>query len=137
MSYPVQQNVAVGLLQFHLKGFDGYPNSPAGESTFARALCESTVSVAHCEAVLKTFDLKFPTVREIKDIANNLREKFQPTESRYEKWEREYGTAEPFDMSTEKGCCACCGRPWADILANAPKVINGELKGGCCSRVIG
>src|ERR1035441_3683180 len=114
--YPVQQAVARGLIQFHLAGFRGYPPSEMGENVFARGLQECTVSVDHATAVVKSFQERFPTLREVVDTANNLRAKFEPQESQKAQWEREYGKPVPFDSSME-GTCLCCGRPWAEILS--------------------
>ena len=114
--YPVQQAVARGLIQFHLAGFRGYPPSEMGENVFARGLQECTVSVDHATAVVKSFQERFPTLREVVDTANGLRAQFEPQESQKAKWEREYGKPVPFDSSME-GTCLCCGRPWAEILS--------------------
>jgi len=130
--FAVQQSVAAGLIRFYLSGFRGYPPSEAGENVFARGLQESCLSVQHVTATLKSFDERFPTLRELLDVANALRPQFEPKENLQEKWEREYGKPQPFDMSME-GKCQCCGRPWADIMANSSRVRNGEIKGGCCA----
>ncbi len=116
-AFAVQEETALGLIRFHLSGFRGYPPSEIGEKVFARAVSEQTISVKHAEAVLKQFDERFPTLREIIDTAQNLKPQFEPTESQKQKWEREYGKPVPFDTSME-GTCLCCGRPWAEILAH-------------------
>jgi len=115
-AFAVQQTVAIGLIRHHLSGFRGYPPSEAGEKVFARGLQECTISVEHAEGVLKSFDERFPTLREIIDTGNGLRAQFEPQESQKAKWEREYGKPVPFDTSME-GTCLCCGRTWADILS--------------------
>jgi hypothetical protein len=115
--FAVQQEVALGLIQFHLSGFRAYPPSEAGEKVFARGLQECCVSVAHAEAVLKSFDQSFPTLKELFDTAHNLREKFLPPEEPLkQRWEREYGKPVHFDIDME-GICLCCNRPWSEILS--------------------
>jgi hypothetical protein len=126
MSQPfaVQEPVAIGLIRHHLSGFRGYPPSDTGEKVFARGLQECTISVEHAEAVLKKFDERFPTLREIIDTGNSLRSQFEPKESQAAKWEREYGKPVPFDTSME-GTCLCCGRPWSEILAH--RAVSDEM----------
>ncbi len=122
--FAVQESVAVGLIRFHLSGFHDYPKSEAGEKVFARGLQECTVSVDHATAVIKSFDERFPTLREIITTGVNLRSQFELTESQRDKWEREYGKPVPFDSSME-GVCLCCNRPWAEILSH--KAVEDEM----------
>jgi hypothetical protein len=50
------------------------------------------LSVSHAEAVVGVFDEQFPTPKQVKDVAFNLRQKYAPPEpSQREKWEAEYG----------------------------------------------
>jgi hypothetical protein len=121
MSFAIQQQVAAGLITFHLAGFRGYPNSEAGLNVFARCLQECCVSVEHAEGVLKSFDLEFPTLRDIITTATTMRGKYEVAVSPLVEWEKKYGKPEPFDTSME-GHCLCCGRPWADILARTAPV---------------
>jgi|ERR1039458_2408378 hypothetical protein len=122
--FAVQQPVAVGLIRHHLSGFRGYPPSEAGEQVFARGLQESSISVEHAEAILKKFDERFPTLREIIDTGNGLRAQFEPQESQKAKWEREYGKPVPFSSDME-GTCLCCGRPWSEILSH--RAVEDEM----------
>lgn len=115
MSFAVQESTAIGLLRFHLSGFRGYPPSEMGEKVFARGLQECSLSVDHATAIIQSFDERFPTLREMVETANSIRDKFLPQESQRAKWEREYGKPMPFDSSME-GACLCCGKPWAEIL---------------------
>jgi len=98
-AFAVQEETALGLIRFHLSGFRGYPPSEIGEKVFARAVSEQTISVKHAEAVLKQFDERFPTLREIIDTAQNLKPEFEHLESPQQAWEREYGKPVPFSMN--------------------------------------
>jgi len=98
MNAYVNEDVACGLIRFHLSGFRGYPNSEAGEKVFARCFQECCVSVAHVQAVLNSFDDEFPTLREIITTANNLRSQFEPLNSSLEEWEQQYGKPQAFSI---------------------------------------
>jgi hypothetical protein len=82
-------SVGKGLLS-QLLGFRKAPQSD-GINRFVEALCECSISVEHAMAVIETFDYEFPTVREIRDAAHNLRPKFEPKVDPKEQWEKEYG----------------------------------------------
>lgn len=85
----LQREVARPLLR-QLSGFKGYPRGE-GESRFIDALCEISLSVEHAIAIVESFDAEFPTIREMRDTALNLRPKYEPKVNEREKWEREYG----------------------------------------------
>jgi hypothetical protein len=91
-------DTGVALLRTHLAGYRGYPHEDAGERRFARALSEVCVSVEHAVAVLEKFEESFPTVRELKDVALNLRDQFQPKLQTYQDWEKEYGKPQQFSI---------------------------------------
>jgi hypothetical protein len=97
--FAVQESTALALIQFHLSGFRGYPPSEMGEKVFARGLQECTISVDHATAVVKKFDERFPTLREIIDTAVNLKPQFEHLESPQQAWQREYGKTVPFSMN--------------------------------------
>lgn len=78
-----------------LSGFKGYPRDEAGETRFVEVLCEASLSVEHAVAVTQAFDGGFPTVKEIRDTAFSLREKFKPKVDPREQWEKEYGKPNP------------------------------------------
>lgn len=115
MSSAITMEVAVSLLQVYLSGFRGYPRDEKGERTFGRCLQDCCVSVGHAEEVLRTFDLEFPTVREIVTAANDTRQKFEPQVSRHEEWRKQYG--EPVPMSvTPSDKMACHWQAIRDVL---------------------
>lgn len=89
--------ICLAFLRRYLSGFQGYPRNIAGENRFAEALQANAISVEHLEEILKTFDEDFPTVRQIHDVAMNLRPRFEPPVALAEKWEQEYGKPQPFD----------------------------------------
>jgi hypothetical protein len=93
-SSPVTSLVAQSILR-QLSGFRGYPQTKEGESHFVREFQRVCLSVSHAEAIVKSFDSEFPTIKEIRDTAFTLRSKFehQPTEK--EIWEKEFGTPDP------------------------------------------
>lgn len=94
---PVMRVVAESLFR-KLEGFDGYPKRGPGESYFIDAFQLACVSVGHAKAVIDSFDGKFPTLREIRDVAFNLKPKFEsPGPSQREQWEKEYGKPELFE----------------------------------------
>jgi hypothetical protein len=85
----VQQTVGRGLLRT-LSGFRGYPKGE-GETRFVDTLCEISVSVEHAASVLLCFDAEFPTIREMRDAALNLRPKFEHPVDQKKEWESKYG----------------------------------------------
>lgn len=100
MSAALQPAVALTLVR-KLSALAGYPRLADGESWAAEKLCESVVSVDHARAVIDAFEERFPTLREIRDTADNLRPKFQkPSASEKEKWIAEGATYDP-DWSRE------------------------------------
>ena len=72
----VQPAVGLALLR-RLSGFRGYPKE-GGEGRFVEVLCEVSISVEHANSVVETFDGEFPALRDIRDVALNLRPKFEP-----------------------------------------------------------
>ena len=62
---------------------------------FVEAFQSSVVSVAHARAVISSFDGAMPTIREIKDLAFNLRAKFETTVDQRKEWEAKYGPPDP------------------------------------------
>src|ERR1017187_9494573 len=85
----LQPAVARGLLRT-LSGFRGYPRGD-GEAPFVETLCEISLSVEHASSTLLCFDAEFPTIRELRDAALNLRPKFEAKRDQHAEWEREYG----------------------------------------------
>lgn len=85
----LQPTVARGLLRT-LSGFRGYPRGE-GETRFVDVLCEISLSVEHAASTLLCFDADFPTIRELRDAALNLRPKFEAKVDQRAQWEREYG----------------------------------------------
>jgi len=85
----LQPEVARGLLRT-LSGFRGYPRGE-GETRFVDVLCEISLSVEHASSTLLCFDSDFPTIRELRDAALNLRPKFQDKTDQRKEWEHEYG----------------------------------------------
>jgi hypothetical protein len=90
--------ICEAFLERHLSGYQGYPRTAAGVRRFAQALQSNAISVEHLEAILQCFDQEFPTVREINEVATNLRPKYEPKEDIIEKWKRENeGDSAPFN----------------------------------------
>lgn len=85
----VQPTVARGLLR-SLAGFRGYPRGE-GETRFVDVLCEISLSVEHAAAILLCFDGEFPTIRELRDAALNLRPKYERKPDQRAEWEAKYG----------------------------------------------
>jgi hypothetical protein len=86
----VTREVATALLR-RLSGFRGYPNGEAGEAVFIEAVQEFCISVDHARALVDAFDENFPTLRELRDQALNLKAKFDPPPDLRKQWEAEYG----------------------------------------------
>jgi len=90
----VQPTVGRGLLRT-LSGFKNYPRGD-GESRFVDALCEISLSVEHAASTLLCFDGEFPTIREMREAALNLRPKFEAKAVDQKKeWEAKYGKPDP------------------------------------------
>ena len=85
--------VGKGLLS-QLAGFRKAPIG-SGINRFAEVLCECSISVEHAMAVIETFDYEFPTLRDIRETAHNLRPRFEPKVDQREQWEKEYGKPDP------------------------------------------
>ena len=92
-------SICAALLR-DLAGFRGYPRD--GERRFVEVLQEVSISVEHARAIVLTFQEEFPTIREIRDVAMNIRSQFQPPEDQRAKWEAEYGKPEPVSIDVEK-----------------------------------
>jgi hypothetical protein len=90
----VVYSVGAAILR-RLSGYRGYPKAGPGEDTFIHALCGCVVSVVHANAVVDSFTETFPTVRGIRDVALNLRPRFEPQTSEKEQWEKKYGKPDP------------------------------------------
>src|ERR1700686_2135249 len=89
----VQPEVGRALLG-HLQGFRKAPVGP-GLNRFAEVLCECSISVEHATAVVDSFDNEFPTLRDIRDTASNLRPKFEAKVDQKKEWEAKYGKPDP------------------------------------------
>ena len=96
--HAVQLEVIVSLMREQLSGFRGYPDTEAGELNFARRTQAVAVSVYHAAAIFASFDVAFPTAKEIHETATNLLAKFQPKDQPYKEWERQYGKPQRFDL---------------------------------------
>jgi hypothetical protein len=114
----ITQAAALAQMQTDLAGYDGYPNSEAGQIRFAREFQDCCISIGHMRAVTACFDTHFPTVREIRDTAASLKHQFEVAPDQRAEWEKKYGPPEPFDLNME-GVCLHCGKRWDDILHNA------------------
>lgn len=96
MNPVIADQIAVMKVRAYLAGLRGYPFHKEGESLLARTIQECAVSLAHADAILETFDNLCPTPREIKDVAFNLRSRFEPKpKSDIEKWKEEGATYDP------------------------------------------
>jgi hypothetical protein len=125
-------DVVIALMREQLSGFRGYPNTEAGELNFARRVQEVAVSPQHAAGIFGSFDVNFPTVREIRDTATSILPQFQPKVQPYEQWEREYGKPQKFDMAPDNRAmhwqairdalyyCEGPGRAELDAIANGP-----------------
>src|ERR1035437_5450477 len=89
----LQPEVAKAVLRL-LSGFRGYPRGE-GENRFVLALCEMSLSVEHALGIVEAFDGDFPTIREMRDAALNLRPKFEPKIDQRPEWEKQYGKPDP------------------------------------------
>jgi hypothetical protein len=90
---PIEYTVAAAILG-RLEGFRDYPRG-GGARRFVEALADASLSVAHANATVEMFDERFPTIREIRDVAFGLRETFVPKEPIEKQWEKEYGKPDP------------------------------------------
>lgn len=95
----IQIPVACGILR-QICGFRGYPKAD-GETRFVEVLAEVSLSVEHAMEIVKTFDSEFPTLREIRDTALNLRARFETQINQHAEWEKQYGKPEPFPILAE------------------------------------
>lgn len=79
-----------------LSGLPGYPRLPEGEAWTADRLCGFVLSVDHARATLAAFEDHFPTLKELRDVADNLRERFAaPQPSEVDRWKAEGATFDP------------------------------------------
>ncbi len=107
MSAPIPVRTAVGktialsLIRGELSGFRGYPFNEAGEDRFARELATVSLSVGHARAIVESFEETFPTIKELRDVASNLRPKFEQAENLREIWEMQYGKPDPLVLTGE------------------------------------
>ena len=90
----LQPAVAKSFLR-QLSGFRGYPKDDEAQGRFIEVLCEVSLSVEHALAIIWAFDENFPTIREIRDTAYNLRSKFEPKVDQKAEWEAKYGKPDP------------------------------------------
>ena len=99
----LQPDIGKSLLR-QLSGFRGYPKAirladgnldSTGEARFVDCLCEISLSVEHAIAIVDSFDGEFPTIREMRDTALNLRPKFEAKVDERKKWEAKYGKPKP------------------------------------------
>jgi len=114
MSAKVQIEICLSFLERYLDGFRGYPPTDGGRKRFAEALQLNAVSVEHLEAILKTFDEEFPTVRQIHDVAMNLRPRFEPKADTFDALRAKYGNPQPFDVPNDE--LACHWRAFRDAI---------------------
>jgi hypothetical protein len=91
-------DLILALMREQLSGFKGYPTTDLGERNFARRVQDVAISAEHAAAIFMSFDVEFPTAREIQDVAMNLLPKFQPKDRTYAEWEKEYGKPQKFDL---------------------------------------
>lgn len=108
-------DLCVALIRELLSGYRGYPASVAGEQRFAFALQENAVSVSHAREILKSFDEFFPTVRQIADVAANLRARFEIKPDETEELRRKYGPPQAFDKAPAD-VMACHWQAFRDTL---------------------
>lgn len=99
----LQREVGRAMLR-QLSGFRGYPKAirlpdgnfdSQGEGRFVDCLCEISLSVEHALAVIESFDGEFPTIREMRDVALNLRPRFERKADERKEWEAKYGKPDP------------------------------------------
>jgi hypothetical protein len=129
MNPAVALEVCLAELREYLAGYRGYPPTEAGEKRFAAAFQENCVSVGHVRAVLKSFEEQFPTVRQIHDVALNLRPQFEPQQDAREEWKRDYGKPEPFDKYPSDEL-ACHWQAFRDMLYyNEGPAVGSQDKG--------
>jgi len=89
----VQLEVGKALLG-HLQGFRKAPVGN-GVNRFTEVLCECSISVEHATAVVDSFDDEFPTLRNIRDTAYNLKPRFEAKTDQKKEWEAKYGKPDP------------------------------------------
>jgi hypothetical protein len=95
MPEPVTQAVAKALIQ-GLSALREYPRLEAGEDRLAEELVRCSVSVSHARATIEEFDQQCPTIRDLREQADRIRERFEPAKPKQEAvWEREYGPPQP------------------------------------------
>lgn len=66
-----------------------YPG-PAGESRMAEVLVEVAKTVEHAKAIVDFFEERFPTIRELRDVALSLRSSFELVPNPIERLKQEY-----------------------------------------------
>jgi hypothetical protein len=97
MKESVSIELCEALLRDALEGYQGFPPTAGGVRRFAFAVQQNVVSVGHARATLAAFDEKFPTVRQIADVAFNLRAQFETSADDRAEWERQFGKPHAFD----------------------------------------
>jgi hypothetical protein len=97
MKAAVDISICQAFIRKYLSGYRGYPATEAGEKRFAEAIQLNAVSVEHAEETLRSFDDQCPTVREIHDVAQNLKPRFLPKEDTRAEWEKQFGKPIAFD----------------------------------------
>jgi hypothetical protein len=90
----LQPAVAKSFLR-QLSGFRGYPKDDEAQTRFIEVLCEVSLSVEHALAIIWAFEDQFPTLKEIRDTAFNLRPKFEAKVDQTKQWEKQYGKPKP------------------------------------------
>jgi hypothetical protein len=98
MKHAVAISICEALLM-DLCGYRHYPSTVEGRMVFAKALQRVSLSVDHARAIVDSFDMEFPTVREIIETGNRLSDKFTVAVDLVKQWETEYGPRRPFDAS--------------------------------------
>jgi hypothetical protein len=89
--HPVTFEICLAFIKRRLKGFRRAPRADDEWDAFTEELQAAVVSVEHMQAVLQTFDEEMPTIRQIRDVAINLRPKFQTPPDQYAEWRRQFG----------------------------------------------
>jgi hypothetical protein len=91
MMHPVTFDICMAFIKRRLKGFRRAPRADDEWDAFTEELQAGVVSVEHMQAVLQTFDEEMPTIRQIRDVAANLRPKFERVPDQYAEWRKQFG----------------------------------------------
>jgi hypothetical protein len=89
----VARSVTDGIFRHQLGGFPNYPLKR--DARFLEVFNEVCISVEHAQSVILAFEVKLPTLQDIRDCAANLRPRFEDLPNPEKEWAAQYGAPNP------------------------------------------